>query len=102
MCKVMRKNHAGRCWSRAVDMLEDTFTAQGVSFIEATNTVPLLVVIEYVERLDGATCHDELMVASAIQKLYRGRRQSDLKSVHPIGNSGFKSARSHILPIKIL
>ena len=67
MCKVKRKNHAGRCWSRAVDMLEDTFAADCVSFIGASSAMELLVVIEYVERLDGATCHDELMAASDLK-----------------------------------
>ena len=52
----------------------------------------LLVVIEYVKRLDGATCHDELMAAIDLKKLYRWRRKSAVKSVHPIGISGFKSA----------
>ena len=49
-------------------MLENTFTAGGVSFIEATSMMRLLVVIEYVERLNGATCHDELMAASDLKR----------------------------------
>ena len=69
MCKVERKNHAGRWWSRAVDMLEYTFTADGVSFVEAATMMRLLVVVEYVERLNGATCHDELMAASDLKTL---------------------------------
>ena len=50
-------------------MLEYTFTADGVSFVEAATMMRLLVVVEYVERLNGATCHDELMAASDLKTL---------------------------------
>lgn len=50
MGNIERKDDMRRCWSGAVDMLEDT----------------IIVVIEDIERLYGAACHDVVMVSTAI------------------------------------